>query len=450
MFLKRILVRKKRKLRTYWALVESVRTERGPRQRVVAYLGELGASQRQGWAKVKRLLDRQPEVNKLWPADEDPVPEDVEVHIRNVRLEGLRDFGDVYLGLTLWRALRLDELLQAKLDGTREEVPWSVVGTILALARFCEPSSELHIADTWYLKTALEDLLGVSPHQVNKDRLYRGLDQVLPHKEAIEKHLREQFADLFEAAFDLILYDVTSTYFEGEAEANPQAKRGYSRDKRFDCKQVCIALVVTREGLPLSYEVFAGNTNDMTTLKEIVEGMERKHGKLGRIWVVDRGIASEENLKLLRERGAHYVVGTPKNQLKRFEKSLLQAGWSEVEPGVEVKTVPSPDGTETFILCRSNDRREKEKAMHERFTQRIEAGLNKLWDRLSRARKTPDRAQVERQIGRLLGRNSRAAGLFAIQVKEEKADGMTKLKLIWEKRKEWNDWAKAPTCFGRI
>jgi transposase len=316
------------------------------------------------------------------------------------------------------------------------------VATILALARFCEPSSELHIADTWYRRTALEDLLGASVEQVNEDRLYRGLDQVLPHKEAIEKHLREQFADLFDAQFDLILYDVTSTYFEGEAEGNPQAQRGHSRDKRYDCKQVCIGLVVTRDGLPLSYEVFAGNTNDMKTLKEIVQAMERKHGKLGRIWVVDRGIASEENLQYLRDRGAQYVVGTPKNQLKKFESSLHEAGWSEVQPGVEVKLCPGPDGTETFILCRSRDRREKEKAMHERFTQRIEKGLNTLWDRLSRARKMPDRVEVGKQIGRLLGKNSRAAGLFDIQVTEVEENGQKKLKLTWEKRKEWSDWAE--------
>lgn len=442
MFLKHVVIRKKGKRRSYWALIESIRTERGPRQRTVAYLGELNASQREGWAKVKRSLDRQPEVNKPWHADEDPVPEDVQVHVRSVRVEGLRDFGDVYLGLTLWRALRLDELLQAKQDGTREEVSWSVVATILALARFCEPSSELHIADTWYRRTALEDLLGTSVEQVNEDRLYRGLDQVLPHKEAIEKHPREQFADLFDAQFDLILYDVTSTYFEGEAQANPQAQRGHSRDKRYDCKQVCIGLVVTRDGLPLSYEVFAGNTNDMKTLKEIVQAMERKHGKLGRIWVVDRGIASEENLEFLRKRGAHYVVGTPKNQLKKFETSLLEAGWSEVEPGVEVKICPGPDGTEMFVLCRSKDRREKEKAMHERFTERIEKGLHKLWDRLNRARKMPDPVDVGKQIGRLLGRNSRAAGLFDIQVKEVEEDGQKKLRLTWEKRKEWSDWAQ--------
>jgi len=386
-------------------------------------------------------LERQPDISgELFP-DEALVPENVRINVRRVRVEGMRDFGDVYLGLTLWRALRLDELLQGRIPEHREAIRWSLVATILALARFCDPSSELHIADTWYRRTALDELLGVRPGEVNEDRLYRGLDHVLPHKEAIEKHLREQFATIFDTKFDLILYDVTSTYFEGLAEKNPQAQRGHSRDHRADCKQVCIALVVTREGLPLSYEVFAGNRNDMTTLEEIVEGMERKHGAIGRVWVVDRGIASEENLEFLRERKASYVVGTPKSELKVFEKHLVEEGWTKVESGVEVKLCAGPDGQETFVLCRSGDRREKEKAMHERFAQRIEGGLKKLAARLERARKHPDRTQVERQIGRLLERNSRAAGLYDIRVTQVQEDDRKGLGVKWEEKKQWKEWA---------
>ena len=441
MFLKHVVVDKGPKRHSYWALVESIRTARGPRQRLVAYLGELTSPENAGWANLKRILERQPEIPKGLFPHEAPVPEDVRINVRKVRVEGTHDFGDVYLGLTLWRALRLDELLQARIREGREEVRWAVVAAILALARFCEPSSELHIADTWYRRTALDELLGVRPGEVNEDRLYRGLDHVLPHKEAIEKHLREQFATIFDTKFDLILYDVTSTYFEGLAELNPQAQRGHSRDHRPDCKQVCIALVVTREGLPVSYEVFAGNRNDMTTLEEIVEGMERKHGALGRVWVVDRGIASEENLEFLRERKASYVVGTPKSELKEFEKQLLEEGWTKVEAGVEVKLCPSPDGQETFVLCRSGDRREKEKAMHERFAQRIEAGLKKLAARLERARKCPDQVQVERQIGRLLERNSRAAGLYDIGVTEVQEDGRKGLRVKWQEKKQWKEWA---------
>ena len=445
MFLKRLTRRKDGKRHTYWALIESVRTERGPRHRTVAYLGELGASERAGWANVNRLLDHKPDLQaglfEQAGEDQEGIPEHVQVNVRKVRVGQIRDFGDVYLGLTLWRALELDKLLGRRIPKGDEEIGWADVAAVLALARFCEPSSELHIADTWYRRTALDGLLGIAVEKVNKNRLYRGLDKVLPHKEAIEAQLKERFATLFDVKFDLILYDVTSTYFEGLAAANPQAQRGYSRDKRFDCKQVLIALMVTREGLPIGYEVFAGNRNDMTTLEDVVEGIERKHGKIGRIWVVDRGIASEENLEYLREQGASYVVGTPKSKLKGFEKELIESGWSEVEPGVEVKVCPGPEGTETFVLCRSKERRKKEKAMHEKFAKRIEAGLQKLARRLDRARKRPNRTQVERQIGRLLGRNSRAAGLFEIKVTERAKGKPPGLRVSWRKREEWKDWA---------
>lgn len=442
MFLKRVVVDKNGKPHTYWALVESIRTQRGPRHRTVAYLGDLGTSERVGWAKLQRMLEGQPEPAPDLFKSEEGVPKHVQVDVRKVRVERLRDFGDVYLGLNLWRALELDQLLERHIERGREEIAWPIVAAILALARFCEPSSELHIADTWYLRTALEDLLGVPQELVNKDRLYRGLDKVLAHKEAIERHLRQQFVTLFDATMDLILYDVTSTYFEGLALGNPQAKHGHSRDKRSDCKQVCLALMVTREGLPLAYEVFAGNRTDVTTLEEIVQAMERKHGKIGRIWVFDRGIVSEENLEFMRQRGAFYVVGTPRGQLKEFERALLEEGWTQVQPGVEVKLCAGPDGTETFVLCRSTDRREKEKAMHERFAKRIEEGLKKLQGRLRRARKNPDRAKVERQIGRLLGRNSRAAGLFEITLISVKREGRKGLKLQYRKRKEWSEWAR--------
>ena len=441
MFLRRITVKKDGKAHAYWALLESVRTARGPRQRTVAYLGELGPAEQAGWAEVRRVLDRQPvpeaSLFATPAAADEPIPEHITVHVRGVRVERPRDFGEVYLGLLLWRALHLDALLEAAIPRGREDVPWAVVGAILALARFCEPDSELHIAETWYRQTALPELLGVPVEAVNKDRLYRALDQVRPHKAAIERHLRERFTTLFDATYELILYDVTSTYFEGLAEQNPQAQRGYSRDKRFDCKQVCIALLVTREGLPLGYEVFAGNRNDVTTLEEIVAAMERTHGRIGRVWVVDRGIASEENLAFLRARGATYVVGTPKSQLARVKRHLLEAGWTEVQPGVEVKACPGPNGTETFVLVRSQERRAKEQAIHARFAGRIEAGLTKLARRVA-AQRRPDRAKIERQIGRLLGRNARAAGLFDVQVTEAEGGG---LQVSWIRRPEWQAWA---------
>ncbi|MFH1419327.1 MAG: IS1634 family transposase [Planctomycetota bacterium] len=446
MFLKRIRVVVSGKRHTYWALVKSVRTARGPRHQVVAYLGELQPSEKAGWAHVARIVSHRPApCLPLFDTAEssEPVPEKIEVRVRGAYVERTRDFGAVYLGLTLWRALKLDKLLERCIPRNREGIPWSVVATILTLARFCEPSSELHIADTWYERAALDDLLGVPDRLVNKDRLYRAHDHLLKQKEAIEKHLKERFTTLFDAQYELLLYDVTSTYFEGEAKANPQAKRGYSRDKRFDCKQVCIGLVVTREGLPVGYEVFEGNRHDSKTLQEIVEAMEDKHGKARRIWVLDRGMVSDQNLQFLRDRGGQYIVGTPKSALRSFEQALLQEDWTEVEKGVEVKLRPGPDGDETFILCRSTARREKEKAMHERFEQRIEEALVSLAGRLDRAKKKPNRTQVERQIGRILGKNSRAAGLFDVKVTEIDRGGVTGfLEVAWTKHEDWRQWAQ--------
>jgi len=446
MFLKRIRVAVNGKRHTYWTLVKSIRTARGPRHRVVAYLGELRPAERAGWANVARIVNHRPEP-KLPLFDtaksSEPVPEKIEVCVRSARVERSRDFGVVYLGLTLWRALKLDKVLERSIPRNREDIPWSVVGAILTLARFCEPSSELHIADTWYERTALDDLLGVPPRAVNKDRLYRAHDYLLKQKETVERHLKERFTTLFDAQYDLLLYDVTSTYFEGEAKINPQAKRGHSRDKRPDCKQVCIGLVVTREGLPVGYEVFEGNRHDSKTLQEIVEAMEHKHGEARRIWVLDRGMVSEENLQFLRDRGGRYIVGTPKSTLRSFEQALMEKDWTEVEAGIEVKLCPGPDGAETFILCRSAARREKERAMHERFEHRIEEALAKLAGRLDQAKKKPDRSQVERQIGRILGRNSRAAGLFDVKVHEIERDGVKGfLKVTWAKREAWRQWAQ--------
>jgi hypothetical protein len=228
----------------------------------------------------------------------------------------------------------------------REAVAWATVACILTLARFCAPSSELQIADFWYGKTALDDLLGVAPEQVNDDRLYRGLDALLPHKDKLFEHLQRVYGDFFGLTFDLLLYDVTSTFFEGQAKTNPQAKRGYSRDSRPDCVQVCIGLVVTPEGLSLAYEVFDGNRTDVTTVGEIVEMMRKKYGQERRTWVMDRGMVSEDNLEDLRKTGASYLVGTPKSMLRQFERPLLEeTDWTRIQGDVEVKLCPGPDGT---------------------------------------------------------------------------------------------------------
>jgi hypothetical protein len=348
MFLRRCNRRKNGKEHTYWALVESYRTARGSRQRVVAYLGELKDNEQNGWAQLAQRLDgkSRPQPSLFDPPHYDDPRDDepVEVNLKGVRLERLRDFGDVWLALGLWRLLGLDILLSDTMAEGREEISWSVVATTLTIARFCEPSSELHIEDSWYRRTALEDLLGVSPEKVHTDRLYAALDQLLPHKEAVEKHLKERLGDLFDLEYDLLLYDVTSTYFEGECKANPMAKRGYSRDKRPDCLQVCIGLVVTTDGIPLGYEVFDGNTHDSKTVEQIVTAMESKYGYANRIWVLDRGMVSENNLRFVRQRGGSYIVGTPKAMLRQFEQYLTDKDWQEVQEGVEVKLVPGPEG----------------------------------------------------------------------------------------------------------
>jgi len=293
-YLRHTTIRKGRKRHTYWELVRSVRTGTKVRQQTVAYLGELDEAERiQARALARRIT------GKEWGRDlfepDEPL-ETVRVKFKQLRLERGRRFGDVWLGHLLWQATGLDELLGQLIPEGLEDVPWAKMAAVQVIARLCEPSSDLHIAEDWYRRTALDDLLGVPEEKVNEQRVYRALDQMLPHKTDMEKHLKERLGSLFSLSYDLMLYDVTSTYFEGECMGNPMAKRGHSRDQRSDCKQVCIALVVSREGVPVGYEVFDGNRVDVTTVEEIVEAMEAKYGKSGRVWVMDRGMTSEDIL----------------------------------------------------------------------------------------------------------------------------------------------------------
>jgi len=432
MFIRPCYRTKNGKRHAYWALMESYRTQRGPRQRVVAYLGQLDESQREGvkqaaegrqGAYQKRLFD---EVRPQW----------VEVDAKRVRVENRRDFGGPWLGLKLVEQLGLKEFLDRTLPSGHEEISWSLMALILVLSRLCDPASELHIAEHFYANSALSDLLGVAAEKINEQRLYRALDSLLPHKEELEIFLKSRLGELFGLEYDLLLYDVTSTYFEGQPAANPLAKRGYSRDHRPDCKQVCIGLVVTKCGMPLGYEVFAGNRVDVTTLQEIVETMERRYGQADRIWVGDRGMVSADNIAFLKQSGRRYIVGTPKSMLKQFQRELLAEDWRTIRDGLEVKLCPAPDGDETFVLCRSRDRREKEKAMHGRFEQRIEEGLQRIAASCQKQRLTP--VVVAERLGRLLGQNSRAAGLFRTEI-ETTAEGHAVLQ--WQKIDAWRDWA---------
>ena len=422
MFLRRNRRCKSGEIYEYWTLVESVRTPRGPRQRVVATLGKLPGldeDERAGWEEITRLLDGRPRgaaQRDLFEEAPQP-PQWAQVNLSGVRVERVRQFGKVYLALALWRRLGLHGFFENHARCGREEIDWARVACILSVGRFCWQSSELAISEHWYANTALDDLLGVSAAEVYDNRLYRGLDELLPLREDLFEHLRERYRSLFGSRFEFLLYDVTSTYFEGQCERNPQAQRGYSRDSRSDCKQVCIGLVVTPEGLPLAYEVFAGNRADVTTVEDIVDLMEKKYGRAQRIWAMDRGMVSEDNLDYLREHDALYIVGTPKGRLRKFEQQLLeQKDWKQVGPGVEVKLIDHPDsqGQERYVLCRSVARHEKEAAMLRRQRDRLGSKLLQIDVSLKKRPQKPE--PVERRVGKWLGRNTAAEKVFHVEV----------------------------------
>lgn len=438
MYLRYTTRQKDGKTHRYWRLVRSVRIGRRVIQQTVAQLGELDAEGRLEARALARRLIGAPEQAALF--DDGTQQQSVSVRLKGVRIERSRQFGDVYLALALWRGVGLEDFCRQVLRSGKEQIGWERIATVLVAARLCEPSSELHIAEDWYRRTALPDLLQLDELQINKDRLYRGLDELLEHKAALEAHLSKRYGELFAVENEVLLYDVTSTYFEGQANGNELAKRGYSRDHRPDCKQVCIALVVSFDGFPLGYEVFAGNTHDSTTLQEIVETMERRHGALGRVWITDRGMASAKNLAWLRATGRRYIIGAPKSELKHCQVGLAQStGWRVIREGVEVKLLNGTVPEERFILCRSADRRAKERAMHEKFSARIEAGLVRLQGRIAKAKKPLDKAQVSRQIGRLLQRNSRAAARFETSLHDD--DSAAGFTLRVRQNAEFDRWA---------
>lgn len=466
MFIRQYFKQENGQRTAYWALVESYRAATGPRQRVVAWLGKLDEAGRLG---VLRAADeakqsagqddqhggRQQPLNQQlqFEFDDEPAtqPRWVEVNASGVRVENLRQFGGPWMALHLIRTLELDTFLQNVIEAGKETVPWGVTSLILIIARLLDPSSELYISEQWYPKTALPELLGVSEDHIDGNRLYRCLDKLLPHKEALEVHLKNRMGELFDLEYDLLMYDVTSTFFEGRADF-PLAQRGYSRDQRSDCKQVCIALVVSKCGMPLGYEVFAGNTADVTTVEHIVEMMEARYGKSDRIWVMDRGMVSEDNMEFLREGGRRYIIGTPKSMLKKFEQELLKEDWHSIRDGLEVKFVTLPkadsDGTqdvapessempcERFILCRSRERSKKEEGITQRFEKKIEDSLNRMKSRCEKQNREP--MKVEREIGKLLGKNTRAAKLFDVKV--TKTD-IGAARIEWSKIEASRDWA---------
>ena len=442
MFLRRHERCKDGKDHIYWSLVETVRTPDGPRQRTLCYLGELNGSAQARWLKTIEVFNAQGESHqlKLFPSHVEPPADDAgvaRVRLDKVRLERSRRFGDCFLGVELWQRLELDRFWAAMLEGPENaaDVPWSRIAALLAINRLCAPGSELAIEERWYPATALDDLLGIEAGKINDTRLYRCLDRLLPHKTALERHLTRRYGELFAAEFEVLLYDLTSSYVEGAAERDPMMQRGYSRDHRPDCKQVVIALIVNGEGFPLSYETFDGNRGDVTTVEAVLRMVERKYGKARRVWVFDRGVVSEENLEALRGRGAQYLVGTPRAKLKQFEQELLTEGWEQVRPDVEVKLVPTPEGEEIYILCRSRARQAKEQAIRSRFSTRIEKALTALEKRVA-AGQLKDRHKLERRLGKIQARHPQVADLYEMQVSEKSGT----LVLAWQVRPRRQNW----------
>jgi len=440
MFLRPHQRQKDGKDHAYWSLVETVRTAHGPRQRTLCYLGELNSSAQARWLKTIEVFNEQGEAQqlKLFPSHIEPPADDPQVArvlVHRVRLERTRQFGACFLGWELWKRLELDRFFEQTVDPDPAEVPWSRVAALLAINRLCAPGSELAIEERWYPSTALDDLLEIEEGKINDTRLYRCLDRVLPHKTKLERHLKQRYGELFGAEFDVLLYDLTSTYVEGAAESNPMMRRGYSRDHRPDCEQMVIALIVNSEGFPFSYEKFDGNRADVTTMETILRMVERKYGKARRLWVMDRGIVSEENLEAIRKRGGQYLVGTPRRQMKQFEAELLQDDWTRVRPDVEVKQVAVPEAEETYILCRTAGRKEKEKAIRKRFSARMEEALQRL-EKTIAAGRLKDRHKMERRLGKIQARHSQVNDLFEVALR----DTPEGVRLVWGMKKERTAW----------
>lgn len=414
----------------YYTLNESLRVNRSRViQRCVLHLGELNTTQVDRWQRTIETIqeDGQRHQLRLFTDREGQAPEadDVaEVILSSLVLRRPRQFGAAWVGCKLWEELGLRSFWEQALGEEAGQVSWSKVVELLAVNRLCAPGSELSVHEKWYPQTAMDLLLDCTDEVAERNRLYRCLDRMLPHKEALEQHLAQRWKDLFGASFDILLYDLTSTYFEGQVEEVAKAQRGYSRDNRPDCKQLVIALVVTPEGFPLSYEVFDGNRADVTTLDEMVESVERKHGRAKRVWVFDRGIVSEENLQKLRHRKAQYLVGTPKSRLKRHEQRLVQGTWETVSEAVQVQIIP--DGEETYVLARSRTRAEKERAMRERVIRGLMRELVRL-RRSIRLGKIVDSKKIMHRLGRLHERYASAWRYVQVEYQEQ--------RLCW--RWEW-------------
>jgi Transposase DDE domain len=433
MFLRRYTRSKDGKKHTYYALVESVRTDAGPRQQTVAYLGELNHDQECRWQRTVVFYNRQGDVRqlRLFPDDESiPLPDDADVvciRLNSVGWTNARRFGDIWLALWLWRYLGLDEIVARYVPQGKETVRPADIVALEVINRLCQPCSEFAVAEHWYADTGLEELLGVADSAVTKDRLYRTLDPLLRAQEDIENALKDRFGTLFQLDYDLLLYDLTSTYFEGLAEDNDLARRGYSRDHRSDCQQVVIALVVTREGFPLAHQTLAGNTRDLQTVERIVRAIEKRFGKTNRVWVMDRGMISKDSLAFLSAGGRRYLLATRRDALKPFQAELGKPDWQRLpdNPDVEVKLLKRK--RLHYLLARSKPRRHKERAIRRRQRRALAKALKKLHARVAKGR-LKKRDKIVEAIGRLKGRYPKACPFVTLSV----GDNPVSLTVTWQ------------------
>ncbi len=422
MFLRATRRQKDGKEHRYFSVVENRRVSDGKvAQRQVLYLGEINDSQEAAWRKSLQVFDEAQQrysTLSLFP-DDRPVPAEaigsIQVKVAEMELRRPRAFGNCWLGCQVWRQLGLDEFWRERLSAgsQRETVPWEKVLQLLVVNRLMDPGSEFRVHRQWFDRSAMAELLEVDFAVAEKDRLYRCLDRLLEHQQELFVYLRQRWQDLFQAEFDVLLYDLTSTYIEGEGEQIPKARHGYSRDQRFDCRQVVIALVITPEGFPLAYEVMEGNTSDRTTLRGFLKKIESTYGKARRVWLMDRGIPTEEQLEEMRDpqRGIFYLVGTPRGKIGQYEKKWLDLPWQKVRESVEVKLFA--DQGELWVLAKSEGRRAKETAMRRRRLARLLGKLRAM------RRSCPPRDQLLLRIGAAKKEAGRGYGFVRVRLPEE-------------------------------
>jgi len=422
MFLRAKTGKKDGKIHRYFSVVESRRVgaKRRTVQRTVLHLGEINGSQEAAWRQTLEVFDEGRQEHRtlsLFADDSVAIPASVDslrVRLSEMELHRARSFGDCWLGCELWRQLGLDEFWHARLDEKvrRETVDWEKVLRLLVINRLLDPGSEFRVHRQWFDGSAMGELLEEDFAVAEKNRLYRCLDRILEHKQELFAHLRQRWADLFGAEFDVLLYDLTSTYIEGRGEQIPKARYGYSRDHRFDCKQVVIALVITPEGFPLAYEVLEGNTSDRTTLQGFLKRIESSYGKARRIWVMDRGIPTEEVLAEMRQAmDTFYLVGTPRSKIQQYERQWLDLPWQKVRESVEVKLF-AQDG-DLYVLAKSEGRRAKERAIRRKKLARL------LWKLHAMRLTPPSRDQLLLRIGAARRDAGRSAKFITIRIPPE-------------------------------